>query len=182
MNKVTDLVWAKLGYCHYCMRSAFRVAVTASIIASVVVAYTDSQYFRLLSILSAAGLTGLWVAHLVVYSFKVAATSRTSGGRDSSSAAGPADLRFQNLARRSVLPGFARILGAAALGTALPLFSRTAFAQSGCTAQLQQTCGQRLTACQNSSPCKGGKCNQQCCVQWKVCMGQCDTSLYTCTN
>ncbi len=127
-----------LGYCQRCVRKAFLASAGMWALALASAASPWSQIW-IVPVLAAVGLTILWVAHLVAYAGKVAATDSAKQDDDL-------------LSRRSLLPIFLRALASAALVTS---FSHPAFADSPCGGWPDQglpcgPCERRNTV---SSPC-----------------------------
>ena len=100
----------RLGQCPKCMRSAFRAAAAAWVVAAAVGLSVGADRIALLLPVPAA-LTLLWLAHLGVFAWRSAVSAPLAVlARE----AGPA------AARRAFLLFFLRAFSVAALATALP--------------------------------------------------------------
>ena len=170
MSMIATLVWSRLGYCAYCMRSAFRSAALAWGATALVAAFTDLPLFYLTVGAFALGLTALWGAHLVVYALKAVATLERRDDNETGNSDGISSIY---ISRRSAWPMFARVLAATAIGTALPTLAFAACDQQGA-----QSCFQSESDCLFNR-----KLNKlACCVETNSCLGRYGCSGYQCSN
>jgi hypothetical protein len=99
--KISQSLWAlfsrNLGHCTVCIRKAFLAAASAWFLTFFVVALEFAQLW-LLAVVAAAGLTLLWVAHLLFFAIKSASYAQAKSVISAVEAP----------SRRAVLPLFAR--------------------------------------------------------------------------
>jgi hypothetical protein len=158
-ERLFSYAWDNLGTCSFCIRTAFRVAVSAWCLALLVASLGWSAILSPetisavvpLALIGAVALTMLWIAHLVVYVRKVTVAK----SRRDMVQAQPA------VSRRAMFILFARALGAAAVMSAVP-----AFGQDDCPGGTS-ACGQFCNdiergqfECEFSRPCydREGRC------------------------
>ena len=104
VRRMRVALWASLGSCVYCIRSAFRAAMIAWGLSSLIWASGVSGLLATLIGVVACALTVLWLAHLLAHAFKASGPGTACG----SSA---------RLSRRAV---FVRAFAAAAVITSVP--------------------------------------------------------------
>ena len=105
LQQLPSYLWANLGHCPICTRKAFLTAAGAWMVMALSVGLGEPSWFVSLLETGAVGLTTLWVAHLAAFAKKSEVVTRGEG---------------PDLARRAVVPTFARTLAAAALASTLP--------------------------------------------------------------
>jgi len=141
MLKIQELaafIWSNLGYCPNCMRKAFLTALIAWGMV-VIIALLHWSVLVPVAIISAVGLTTLWVAHLVAFDGKATVAVEISKSNT------------EYLSRRTLLPIFVRALAFAAFASSM---SRSAFAESPCGGWDNLPCGRCQRRNTVSSPCE----------------------------
>ena len=117
-------LWERLGSCPHCIRSAFRAACIAWVstwLGQVIPLLTQLQT---LTKIAAFALTALWIGHLLAYAFKVSSAAPRRRKTSSNQVA---------MARREMMPIFARALATTAIGTALPTLALAQCDQAAAT-------------------------------------------------
>jgi hypothetical protein len=151
-----------LGRCPRCMRKSFIAAAAA--LASLVLA---SQWLREahlmipLGVLTAA-LIVLWIAHLVMFSFRQVLSGKASDADEQ-----------PDSARRAFLPTVAKVLAGALVWTALPQLAR---AKDSCD-QCHDDRNQCMNGCGNVSNNPDPQAHRE----WSRCRRQCRQD-YDCTD
>ena len=74
-------LWARLGSCLYCTRSAFRSALIAWGVSGIACAAGAGQGLPTLVVIAACALTGLWLAHLIAHALRAARPARYEARR-----------------------------------------------------------------------------------------------------
>jgi len=110
MKTLANYVWAQLGRCPYCMRMSFIYAITGIAIAAASSLFLPKIAVALIA-LCAVALTALWLAHIIVYSFKTLARHNRIR---------PNESHTPSISRRKMFGTFAKTLATAALATAVP--------------------------------------------------------------
>ena len=137
-TQISRFVWSHLGVCGRCMRTSFRVALIACVVAFAL-SILFKRYAWVLLVMAIIP-TVVWIAHLVVFSIKH--TMRRAEA---------ASLEMQESKRWFVL-NVVRAMGVMAVGTALPLAAYPACPDNGyaSTRTGYGACGQFCRDTQNN--------------------------------
>jgi hypothetical protein len=173
-----NFLLAHLGHCSECMRTSLWAALAAWALFMAACATAPSA-IQTLSGLAALSLSGLWIAHLVAFAWKQAASAPAPAG-DGERAA-----RIPSPSRRAFVPMFLRTLALAAAMTALPQAISSAFAQNGpcdgCSRYKGSNTCWTCCSCQNSNCIKGCK-NVTDPNKYNTCIGNCSTTFGNCNK
>jgi hypothetical protein len=156
-----SFVWGNLGYCKRCIRKAFQTAAIGWSLVTFATVLGQPRTLTATLTIASAGLTLLWVAHLVAYARKATAyIDEKSASAESPNSPG-AKIQLQSSSRRDVIPLFARMIAGAAIASAI---ATPAFADSACGGYNGECnrCARRNTP---NSPCEwchscGSNCRQ----------------------
>jgi hypothetical protein len=151
-------LWARLGSCLYCTRSAFRAAILAWSVSGFFQVVGAPDRLQVLFSIGACSLTGLWLAHLIAHALKASARAdmATNEGR---------------VSRRAI---FVRALASAAVVTATP---RLAFGQ--CSNESEARCHSAELECHASCDRlfhrdeRNRACHQECLSDSTECRSRC---------
>ena len=116
-------LWNSLGGCPRCIRSAFRAAFIAWVLAGLGQVVPFFAQLQTLSKIAAFALTALWMQHLLAYALKV-------------SIAAPRRQMTTNqgaVSRRDMMPIFARAFATVAIATSLPTLALAQCDQAAAT-------------------------------------------------
>jgi hypothetical protein len=171
LASVADFVLANLGHCTVCMRKSFTVAAAAWALF-VVAVLAAPEWIALLLAIAATLLSALWLAHLLVFSWKASASAGTAMQRDKPSPV---------ISRRELLPGFVRAFAFAVGSTALPAVFFAAQAQTPCdSCSRYKGTGTCYTCCS----CQNGNCVAGCknSRDYNTCINGCSTTFGNCNT
>jgi hypothetical protein len=113
LARVGSFIWAHLGHCSLCTRKAFLTAVSAWAASAILAFGADWPHALTFAEAIAAGLTGLWIAHLLAFAGKASGRARNIRPE------------LADPSRRAFLPVFAKTLAFAVVASTVP---RLAFA------------------------------------------------------
>ena len=133
---------ATLGACPRCMRRSFASALLAATAAATGWFWLGPSILTAIFASGALGLTLLWLAHLLTYTWKVSARSPQPGHTDTE----------PDRSRRAVIPTCAKIFIGFALATVLPVrFARA-----------DPSCGADEWCCRHDFTKEGNPCVKCC--------------------
>jgi hypothetical protein len=162
-----------LGHCGECMRTSFVAAVAAWAVFAALRAAVPSATIQTLSVLAAIASSLLWLAHIVVFAWRV-------------SRAAPSPQRIASASRREFVPLFIRTLTLGAAMTAFPGAITSAFGEKlgPCDHCARFKGSDRCWACcrcQNSNNVAGCK-KQTNPDKYNKCLADCTTSFENCNK
>jgi hypothetical protein len=161
MLRLGMMFWSNLGSCSCCVRSAFRAAFVACIMAGLCQAISLPSQFLILTGAAACALTALWLGHLLAHAIRVSMNAGEWRTGQSSQKA---------LSRRSVIPIFARALVTAAVAASVPTFAFAECDQAaaarcqGATANCRANCDRSFHRAEANHAC-----HQECSANNSAC-------------
>ena len=147
MHRLSAFIQANFGHCTRCIRQSALFAACAWAVVALIAVFAASPLLLTLAGIGAVALTALWTAHVLAYAVR-ASWGKTDG-----------NVVLPDLSRRAMFPAFARALGVAAVGSALPRLGFAAQTKFECLSQCDSSRDACLGGCKHSA-CKTGCTNE----------------------